>query len=242
MIDQQLLGLVATVSDGDGSANAGATGVTASLNIGPSLDFGSTATRSSGSTGSQQFSASRLGDVISGTGDTTLNGTLEITIDAFSQCGGFLCLGNADEGAVLFGLDDVSGSIFVSADEYSSWGRALAPDGYTVLFSIESEPFCGDGNIDVGLGEECDDGNMTSGDGCSDLCIVEFCGDGTLQTGIGEECDDGNTSGGDGCDAACQHEVVVPAIGDWGAWALAMALAAIGLLGALRLRSRHALG
>jgi len=34
-------------------------------------------------------------------------------------------------------------------------------------------PGCGDGIVQVELGEECDDGALQSGDGCSDLCIVE---------------------------------------------------------------------
>jgi len=234
-------GLVATVSDGDGSANAGATGATASLNVGPALDFGSFVSRSSGGTGSQPFSASRLGDVISGTGDTTLTGTLEITIDAFSECGGFLCLGNADEGAVLFGLDDVSGSIFVSADEYATWSRTVAPDGYTATFTLQPMEFCGDGSTQAGLGEECDDGNTTSGDGCSDVCILEFCGDGTKQVGLGEQCDDGNTTPGDGCSDTCQNEgVAVPALGDGLAWSLAVTLFAAGVLAVSGMRRRHA--
>ena len=32
---------------------------------------------------------------------------------------------------------------------------------------------CGDGNVDTNLGEECDDGNHVSGDGCSINCKVE---------------------------------------------------------------------
>ena len=35
------------------------------------------------------------------------------------------------------------------------------------------EPRCGDGNVDVGLGEECDDGNTADGDGCSANCTIE---------------------------------------------------------------------
>ena len=34
-------------------------------------------------------------------------------------------------------------------------------------------PVCGDGNIDLSLGEVCDDGNLTNGDGCSSLCEAE---------------------------------------------------------------------
>jgi len=237
-IDQSMQGLLATVSDGDGSANAGATAVTASLNIGPALGFGTTVSRSSGSTGSQSFSASRLDDVVQGTGDTTLTGTIEITLDAFSECGGFLCLGNSDEGAVLFGFDDSSESIFVSADEYSTWGRAVGPDGYTATFTLTLDAFCGDGNLDPG--EECDDGNNESGDGCSDVCVTEFCGDGTTQPGLGEDCDDGNTVGGDGCSASCQNEAFVPsvpALGSRGVWALGLLLVLLGLLAARSRRS-----
>ncbi|MCA9771234.1 MAG: DUF4215 domain-containing protein, partial [Myxococcales bacterium] len=65
-----------------------------------------------------------------------------------------------------------------------------------------SEPYCGDGALDGG--EECDDGNSASGDGCSADCLTEFCGDGVVQPG--EECDDGNDVDGDGCSAHCVVE------------------------------------
>jgi cysteine-rich repeat protein len=75
---------------------------------------------------------------------------------------------------------------------------------------------CGDGVLDPG--EQCDDGNKNSGDGCSPLCqivcydvcgtcgatttcITGGCGDGAL--GLDEVCDDGNVTGGDGCSADC---------------------------------------
>jgi cysteine-rich repeat protein len=78
---------------------------------------------------------------------------------------------------------------------------------------------CGDARItDV---EECDDGNVKSGDGCSSLCKLEegyyqdpalslspepeyVCGDGLVV--IGETCDDNNTVAGDGCDSICRTE------------------------------------
>ncbi len=63
---------------------------------------------------------------------------------------------------------------------------------------------CGDGLLSSG--EECDDGNTNSGDGCSADCVVEFCGDGIAQGGLNEECDDGNTIPGDGCDDQCKIE------------------------------------
>jgi cysteine-rich repeat protein len=66
---------------------------------------------------------------------------------------------------------------------------------------------CGNGVVDPG--EQCDDGNTVSGDGCSQTCRVEVCGNGIPDPG--EQCDDGNTVSGDGCSATCQRE---PRCGD----------------------------
>jgi fibro-slime domain-containing protein len=75
---------------------------------------------------------------------------------------------------------------------------------------------CGDGVIE--RNEGCDDGNTTSGDGCSRICQVEAnwycpkegepcqnlakCGNGILTSD--EICDDGNTTSGDGCSGDCK--------------------------------------
>lgn len=48
------------------------------------------------------------------------------------------------------------------------------------------EPGCGDGRQDYG--EECDDGETDTGDGCSHECKREVCGNGRVDPG--EECDD----------------------------------------------------
>ncbi|HTR54721.1 MAG TPA: DUF4215 domain-containing protein [Kofleriaceae bacterium] len=61
---------------------------------------------------------------------------------------------------------------------------------------------CGDGHVDVG--EQCDDGNIMDGDGCSHSCQNEVCGNGVIDPG--EQCDDGNTVAGDGCSPTCQIE------------------------------------
>ena len=76
---------------------------------------------------------------------------------------------------------------------------------------------CGDGVVDRTNGEECDDGNLTAGDGCSGTCRLEtdwicptagspcqstvVCGDGKISGK--EACDDRNTNEGDGCSADC---------------------------------------
>ncbi len=72
---------------------------------------------------------------------------------------------------------------------------------------------CGNGWVDPG--EQCDDGNTVSGDGCDRLCRIESdwppgcpqtgclvaCGNSRLESG--EVCDDGNVISGDGCSADC---------------------------------------
>jgi fibro-slime domain-containing protein len=79
-------------------------------------------------------------------------------------------------------------------------------------------PLCGDGVLQAP--EQCDDGNLVSGDGCSASCTIEpfyvcptpdkpctstvVCGDGKVQGS--ETCDDGNAMSGDGCSSTCQVE------------------------------------
>ena len=90
---------------------------------------------------------------------------------------------------------------------------------------------CGDKAL--GGEEECDDGNVEDGDGCSSSCMIEVgyscvhyavppypcgvsedwcmpvCGDGlVLGSEVWEEgyCDDGNLESGDGCSRGCQVE------------------------------------
>ena len=77
---------------------------------------------------------------------------------------------------------------------------------------------CGNSTIDNSQGENCDDGNTVSGDGCNSICQTEAnwncptpgqkcenlakCGNGILTSD--EVCDDGNTVSGDGCSADCK--------------------------------------
>jgi cysteine-rich repeat protein len=62
---------------------------------------------------------------------------------------------------------------------------------------------CGNGRLEPG--EECDDANTVSCDGCSANCRLETgCGDGVVCPP--EQCDDGNRDDCDGCSATCQVE------------------------------------
>ncbi|MEO8211934.1 MAG: DUF4215 domain-containing protein [Myxococcales bacterium] len=80
---------------------------------------------------------------------------------------------------------------------------------------------CGNGKLDPGLDELCDDGNDQGGDGCAADChtvekdyacpmpgtacvFLVKCGDG--RPGGKETCDDGNAVAGDGCSSTCQGE------------------------------------
>ncbi|HRI67127.1 MAG TPA: DUF4215 domain-containing protein [Polyangium sp.] len=97
-------------------------------------------------------------------------------------------------------------------DTKHTCGNPVAPGEVCALNSIcENEVctaiVCGNGKTDVG--EACDDGNMTNGDGCEADCTLTTgatCGNGTRDAG--EQCDDSNTKNLDGCDSACKFEQV----------------------------------
>lgn len=67
----------------------------------------------------------------------------------------------------------------------------------------------GCGNHALEPGEQCDDGNRVSLDGCSAECTsTETCGNGIVDVAFQEQCDDGNLRSRDGCDSRCQTESV----------------------------------
>jgi cysteine-rich repeat protein len=66
---------------------------------------------------------------------------------------------------------------------------------------------CGNGRIDVEVGEVCDDGNVKDGDGCRGDCLSqEICGDSITDAYLGEECDRGeeNSNNGGLCSLDCK--------------------------------------
>lgn len=88
--------------------------------------------------------------------------------------------------------------------------------GAACIPSNGAQPVCG--NAGTETGETCDDGNTTSGDGCSATCQTEAgftcngavctknatCGNGVLNSD--EQCDDGNLTPSDCCSASCKLE------------------------------------
>jgi hypothetical protein len=68
----------------------------------------------------------------------------------------------------------------------------------------ETEGSCGDGIVQAGLGEACDDGDDNSDrlpDACRTDCSEPGCGDGVVDTG--EECDDGDEIDNNECSNGC---------------------------------------
>lgn len=65
------------------------------------------------------------------------------------------------------------------------------------------QPLCPNGQVESG--EQCDDGNQTNDDACTNQCKLPRCGDSIKQ--YNEQCDDGNTNSGDGCSNLCQIEL-----------------------------------
>jgi MYXO-CTERM domain-containing protein len=99
----------------------------------------------------------------------------------------------------------------------SRWLGWLVASGVslTAAPSFAQPLTCGNGRLETL--EQCDDGNLGSGDGCSALCQVEpgyncaggtscapVCGDGIRTPS--EQCDDGDLTNNDGCTSACTVE------------------------------------
>ena len=144
-------------------------------------------------------------DVRCGEGTTLVDGVCE---DIDTGAGGTSGSGGSDGGAGTGGSGDSGGSAGESPDGTDSGGGAGTGAGGT---TIDSE-VCGDGALQ--MGEECDDANNVSGDGCTETCQLEVdwcptepcvfvpaCGDGILSSG--ESCDDSNIVDGDGCSGNC---------------------------------------
>src|SRR4051812_25205589 len=128
---------------------------------------------------------------------------------------GFVFLVTAGLGLFVGGCASISEAPGDAGAKSDGQGPSIIPDAGKADKIVSNPALCGNSKVDPG--EDCDDGNMKSGDGCTDLCQLEpgytcptvgqacqppRCGDGNLTSN--ESCDDGNTSGGDGCSSDCQ--------------------------------------
>ena len=80
---------------------------------------------------------------------------------------------NADLSSPCY-WDEDAGRCVTSETEVCDPSLELAEDVQSQPIeqdACDSQPVCGNGVLECG--EECDDGNDASGDGCSDACVVE---------------------------------------------------------------------
>jgi cysteine-rich repeat protein len=92
-----------------------------------------------------------------------------------------------------------AGRYFVIVEGFTPTSADTATLTLTVQGQVAT---CGNGTLEGA--EVCDDGNTSSGDGCSADCLSdETCGNGYLDVATGEQCDDGNNVSGDGCSGDC---------------------------------------
>ncbi len=123
---------------------------------------------------------------------------------------------DADGDGLVDDTTDDDGDGLAAVVDSDEGGTPLSLPDSDVDGDFDFQDLCADGR--VAGDEECDDGGIEAGDGCSATCTVEdgfdcegdpsacdeICGDGLI---VGDEgCDDGNTDAGDGCSDACTVE------------------------------------
>ncbi|GIW40950.1 MAG: hypothetical protein KatS3mg076_1527 [Candidatus Binatia bacterium] len=155
----------------------------------------------------------------SGSAEFVWNGTSYVGFDAYRSA-------TAQDGSSLFAdpslVDPASGDLHLAqgSPALDAGDPAFAPapgetdidgeprvNGVRVDVGADEAATCGNGIVESGFGEECDDGNAVDCDGCDSNCTLSTrCGNGILCASAGEACDDGNTLAGDCCDATCQFE------------------------------------
>jgi cysteine-rich repeat protein len=94
--------------------------------------------------------------------------------------------------------------IIPEADYDGSFAHTAARyDRFKVIST--TPPVCGNGTVEPG--EQCDDGNTTSGDGCSATCTVETLPPDCDDWFLGEECNDDDAATRDRCSTACRLDL-----------------------------------
>ncbi len=107
---------------------------------------------------------------------------------------------------------DQGGATCASVDQLDT--DRYGPDAACDIGAIERNDLTACGNLILELGEECDDGNTTAGDGCGPTCKIELapaCGNGILEGA--EQCDNGGANS-DTAPDACRLNCTNPICGD----------------------------
>lgn len=79
--------------------------------------------------------------------------------------------GFAVDDLALLNVDSLTAEHIVSTEVNISWYNHVDVAGFPSIAQVAACDFCGDGVLDPG--EECDDGNLVDGDGCSAVCLVD---------------------------------------------------------------------
>ena len=117
------------------------------------------------------------------------------------------CPNNLEAIAFPGSFTDYTGGVFGRADLVQVYLELVRTQTDKVMDLLYvGVKHCGDGNLDADIGEECDDGNLVSCDGCDSNCTLPACGNAVGCSATGEECDDGNSETLDGCTPACVME------------------------------------
>lgn len=93
---------------------------------------------------------------------------------------------------------------FLCTEESPSVCTTICGDGILIEMIVSGNEF-------IRTAEECDDGNLVDGDGCTAECRNERCGDGLVNNA--EECDDG-VNNSETTPGACRTDCSLPACGD----------------------------
>jgi cysteine-rich repeat protein len=134
------------------------------------------------------FNVPAGGNVFAQTSDGMGACALDTVITLFDGAG--MELGSNDQGGPgdcsqiepqfdSYARDLAAGPYFIRVE---SWEASAT--GTYALVVVVGEASCGNEILEASTGEQCDDGNMTAGDGCSPTCQVQIAG---TVTGIGQD-------------------------------------------------------
>jgi len=129
---------------------------------------------------------------------------LYVTLAQASSLGSADVRSSGPKGAALDTNEDFSCAHRISCELGDLAGLASFFPGHSVQeCPVLDEDVCGDGELDKD--EECDDGNRSDSDACTNKCKLAECGDGFVHKGH-EACDDNNRRSNDGCSRTCALE------------------------------------
>lgn len=149
-----------------------------------------------------------VGLVVSCLPDVSVPDAAKISCEATEECpADFVCNSESSMCVAVSSCIEVDDAFGIPVNEESVCQTSAGTEGVCSRGRCKA-PFCGDGEVDASLDEECDDGALnsnTQSNACREDCSRPACGDGVLDAG--EECDtEGLTSGGAICSTGCYFQ------------------------------------